>query len=137
MFITGFVGFSTGGVLNLIATDKLGFGKVSLYTHPCVLPRRHFYRALTQVIVIGSSCQIIGYALQFWRSPFPLFVISFFIIGFGTSWQDAQANSIVNRFDRPEMMMQILHAAYGEFLSSCVLQTGRVNSWVIIDLRHV
>jgi MFS family permease len=42
-----------------------------------------------------------------------VFAISFLIIGFGTSWQDAQTNSIVNRFEKPEMRMQFLHAAYG------------------------
>jgi MFS family permease len=146
IFITGFIGFASAGILNLVATDRLGFGKVSTPPpHPpdtvlqiSTLP--HY----PQVVVIASVCQIIGYALQFWYPPFPVFAISFLIIGFGTSWQDAQTNSIVNRFEKPEMRMQFLHAAYGGLgvfyifmITTTTTSPQGSRTDVICYLRHV
>jgi len=50
----------------MYVTDKFGFGKV---------------------LVFGSLCQIVAYAIQCAAPPFPLFVISYAINGVGIAVQ--------------------------------------------------
>ncbi|KAF9558507.1 MFS general substrate transporter [Agrocybe pediades] len=93
IFIFACVGFIGGALLNIYATGKFGFGKV---------------------IVFGSVCQIVAYAIQCAAPPFPVFVMTYAVNGVGVALQDAQANGFVASLSRrPEAKMGILHAAYG------------------------
>ncbi|KAH6900034.1 putative MFS transporter [Thelonectria olida] len=64
-------------------------------------------------LVVGSTCQLIAYALNFWKPPFPLFAASFFFSGLGVAYQDAQANTFVADLDNAHRWLGILHAIYG------------------------
>ncbi|KAH8083215.1 MFS general substrate transporter [Filobasidium floriforme] len=85
-------GFITGALSNVWLTDRFGLG---------------------WVVLIGGGFQTLSFALNCWLPPYPLFVVAMFFNGVGTSLQDAQANSLTNRFRRPDVKMALIHAAYG------------------------
>ncbi|KAI0052068.1 MFS general substrate transporter [Auriscalpium vulgare] len=93
IFIANCVGFVAGSISNIYLTDRLGFGRV---------------------IVIGSTAQIVAYAIEAPAPPFPLFAIGFVVNGFGIALQDAQANGFVASYkENAAAKMGFLHAAYG------------------------
>ncbi|KAG1748273.1 MFS general substrate transporter [Suillus paluster] len=93
IFVFACVGFLSGAFANLYLDGKFGFGKV---------------------IVLGSACQVIAYAIESAALPFPAFVLGYAINGFGMALQDAQSNGYVASLkDNPETKMGILHAVYG------------------------
>ncbi|KAJ7892856.1 MFS general substrate transporter [Mycena olivaceomarginata] len=93
IFIFAAVGFIGGAMINVPLTDRLGFGKM---------------------MILGSACQIIAYALQAPAPPFPVFVLSFVLNGVGIAIQDAQANGYVASLkSSSETKMGLLHGAYG------------------------
>ncbi|KAJ7609796.1 MFS general substrate transporter [Mycena polygramma] len=93
IFVFACLGFIGGALINVPLTDRLGFGKM---------------------IILGSLCQIVAYAIQAPAPPFPVFVLSFVINGVGISIQDAQANGYVAGLKHnPETKMGLLHGAYG------------------------
>ncbi|TFL07868.1 MFS general substrate transporter [Pterulicium gracile] len=91
IFVIACIGFCTGALFNAYFTGKIAFGKI---------------------IVIGCALQTIAYAIMAGAPPFPVFVIAFFINGFGLAVQDAQANGFVAAL-RDHTKMGILHAVYG------------------------
>lgn len=93
VFVFACAGFLSGAFANLYLDSKFGFGKV---------------------IVLGSACQVIAYAIEAGALPFPAFVLGYAINGFGMALQDAQSNGFVASLkDNPEVKMGILHAVYG------------------------
>lgn len=93
IFIFACTGFILGALANVHLTDRLGFSKT---------------------IILGSTLQIVGYALQAPGPPFPVFVMAYTINGFGIALQDAQSNGYVASIRRnAETKMGIIHAAYG------------------------
>jgi len=64
-------------------------------------------------LLVGASLQMLAYALQFWKPPFPMFVVTFFIAGVGTAYQDAQANTFVGNVNNAHRWLGVLHAMYG------------------------
>ncbi|KAG2032525.1 major facilitator superfamily domain-containing protein, partial [Suillus americanus] len=93
IFVFACVGFLSGAFANLYLNGRFGFGKV---------------------IVLGSVCQVIAYAIEAGALPFPAFVLGYAINGFGMALQDAQSNGYVASLkDNPEVKMGILHAVYG------------------------
>ncbi|KAJ3890740.1 major facilitator superfamily domain-containing protein [Lentinula edodes] len=93
IFVFACVGFISGACLNVPFSEKLGFGKVSLFC---------------------SFLQQTAYALQAPQLPFPVFVMSFTINGIGLALQDAQSNGFVASLkDHAETKMGLLHATYG------------------------
>ncbi|KAE9403958.1 MFS general substrate transporter [Gymnopus androsaceus JB14] len=93
IFVFACVGFVSGACFNVPLSEKLGFGKT---------------------IVIGSVLQQIAYILQAPQLPFPVFVLSFTINGFGLALGDAQANGFVASLKtHSETKMGLLHASYG------------------------
>ncbi|KAG1903205.1 MFS general substrate transporter [Suillus fuscotomentosus] len=93
IFVFACVGFLSGAFANLYLNGRFGFGKV---------------------IVLGSACQVIAYAIEAGALPFPAFVLGYAINGFGMALQDAQSNGYVASLkDNPEVKMGILHAVYG------------------------
>ncbi|KAF7298349.1 MFS general substrate transporter [Mycena kentingensis (nom. inval.)] len=94
IFVFGCTGSFVGSVSNVVLDSKYGFGKLML---------------------LGSFCQILGFALQAPHLPFPVFVLARTISGFGSAMQDSQSNGYVaslasNHAGTP---MAIIHAAYG------------------------
>ena len=65
------------------------------------------------VLVFGAVIQTIAYALNFWKPPYPLFVVSFLFSGMGVAFQDAQANTFVANVNNAHRWLGILHALYG------------------------
>ena len=63
-FILNLVGFLLAALSTVYLTDHLGFGKT---------------------ITLGAGVQVLGYAFQCWAPPFPVFVASFGVSGFGES----------------------------------------------------
>lgn len=108
VFVFACVGFLSGAFANLYLDSRFGFGKV---------------------IVLGSACQVIAYAIEAGALPFPAFVLGYAINGFGMALQDAQSNGFVASLkDNPEVKMGILHAV------SVVLA---VNSRFILSLKGI
>lgn len=64
-------------------------------------------------LVVGASVQSLGYALMFWKPPFPLFMAAFFLTGMGVAFQDAQANTFTITVKNSHRWLGILHATYG------------------------
>ncbi|KDQ09343.1 hypothetical protein BOTBODRAFT_117278 [Botryobasidium botryosum FD-172 SS1] len=93
VFISACCGGILAGLVNVYLNDRFGFGKI---------------------IVFASSLQLAGYAIQSAAPPFPLFVIAFFLNGFGLGTVDAQSNGFVALLrDSGKGKMSLLHAAYG------------------------
>ncbi|KIM47167.1 hypothetical protein M413DRAFT_16581 [Hebeloma cylindrosporum] len=93
IFVFGCIGFVGGALSNMYLNDKIGFGKT---------------------IVLGSSLQVIAYAIQSSAPPFPVFVMAYSINGIGGALADAQANGFVATLaHNAEAKMGVLHAAYG------------------------
>jgi MFS family permease len=58
---------------------------------------------------------MVAFCIQASAPPFPVFVITYAINGFGESLEDAQANGFVASYeDNASVKMGILHAAYGK-----------------------
>ncbi|KAI0819203.1 MFS general substrate transporter [Trametes gibbosa] len=93
IFVFNCLGFVVGAAANVWLMDRFGFGKV---------------------MIIGAVAQIIGYALEAPAPPFPVFVVGYFVNGFGIALQDAGANGYVASMkENTSTKMGILHAVYG------------------------
>ncbi|PFH48894.1 hypothetical protein AMATHDRAFT_148903 [Amanita thiersii Skay4041] len=93
IFVLSCTGIIIGSLLNLFISDKLGLGKV---------PPVH----------IASSCQSVAYLLQSLALPFPVFVLSFLISGFGIAFEGAQGNGFVVAL-KDHTKMGLFQAFYG------------------------
>ncbi|EIW78183.1 MFS general substrate transporter [Coniophora puteana RWD-64-598 SS2] len=93
LFVFSFIGFISGAISNVVLTEKVGFGKL---------------------VVLGSALQATGYAIEAAAPPFPVFVLGYYVAGFGMALQNAQAVSYVAKMkDKPELKMAIFMAVYG------------------------
>ncbi|KAH9478737.1 Bypass of stop codon protein 6 [Psilocybe cubensis] len=93
IFVGGCFGFITGAALNIWLNDRLGLGKI---------------------LVLGSCCQLLGYAIIAPAPPFPLLICAYFIVGFGMSFQNAQANGFVGSLDKNmTTKLGVMHGSYG------------------------
>lgn len=93
IFVLNCIGFVTGATANVHLSDKFGFGKV---------------------MVLGSLCQIVTYAMQAPAPPFPVMVISYGIAGFGIALQNAGANGFVGSLKKNTgTKLCFLHGSYG------------------------
>jgi len=63
--------------------------------------------------IVGVACQLVAYALNFWKPPFPLFACSFFFSGLGVAFQGAQVNTFVAGLDNAHRWLGLVHAAFG------------------------
>ncbi|KAF7316208.1 MFS domain-containing protein [Mycena indigotica] len=114
-FVVACVGFISGALFNLNWGVKIGFGRMivlGLYFTTCAL------------------CQVVAYSIQAPAPPFPLFILSFGINGFGNAVQNAQTNTYVASLGKnSELYMGMLHASYGAgALSSPLIATQFVSS---------
>lgn len=64
-------------------------------------------------MLTGSVIQLLAYVLIFWKPPYPVFVLSFFISGVGLAYQDAQANTFVGNVHNAHRWLGVLHGIYG------------------------
>ncbi|KAJ7719020.1 MFS general substrate transporter [Mycena maculata] len=102
LFVFGSIGCLGGALVNVLLTQRYGFGKTSLG-----------HRILLK-FDSGSSLQIVAYTLQTVGPPFPVFVLASVINGVGLAIQDAQANGYVASLSEDsEAKMGYVQAAYG------------------------
>ncbi|TFY79852.1 hypothetical protein EWM64_g4162 [Hericium alpestre] len=103
IFVLNSIAYVIASFLNVVLTDRLGFGKT---------------------IVIGLSSLVVGYSIQAAAPPFPLFVISYAINGWGLAFQCAQSIGYVaaykGDFDAAGRM-GFLNAAY-----ECFEEIGQI-----------
>ncbi|QRW04845.1 major facilitator superfamily transporter [Ceratobasidium sp. AG-Ba] len=112
LFVSSCAGFISAAMLNVLMTDRFGFGKV---------------------IVLGALCQVIGYCILSPAPPFPVMCIAYSINGFGErhtyqhisirfpkvirlgiALQNAQANVFISALpSNTSSKMGLLHAGYG------------------------
>lgn len=92
VYLFNFAGWTAAAFSNVHLTARVGTGGVML---------------------IGAVLQFIAHSLQFWKPPFPLFVITYLIAGMGIALQDAQANSFVGGVNDAHRWLGVLHAVYG------------------------
>lgn len=90
---------------------------------------------------MGASLQSLGYALMFWKPPFPLFMAAFFLTGMGVAYQDAQSNTFTITVKNSHRWLGILHATYGVGTVICPLIANTIASrtpywhfWYLITL---
>ncbi|KAF7362536.1 MFS domain-containing protein [Mycena venus] len=96
IFVLQSVGCLGGALMNILLTQKYGFGQE------------------IQLLLLGSSMQVVAYTLQAAALPFPVFVLAAVINGAGLAIQDAQANGYVASLtDNSETKMGFVQAAYG------------------------
>jgi MFS family permease len=63
--------------------------------------------------VLGAALQIIAQALRAWETPFPLFVITFWLTSVGQAFQDTHANSCVASESKgAHRWLGFIHAMY-------------------------
>ncbi|KAI0350646.1 MFS general substrate transporter [Trametes cingulata] len=109
IFVLNCLGFITAAAANVWLTDRLGFGKVR------------------------SLAQVAGYVLAAPAPPFPVFVLGYFMNGFGIGLQDAGANGYVASLkENASAKMGILHAIYGVGAFSAPLvatQFAQLSRW--------
>ncbi|KIJ59385.1 hypothetical protein HYDPIDRAFT_118606 [Hydnomerulius pinastri MD-312] len=92
VFVFACVGFILGALSNVVLSERLGFGKV---------------------IVLGSLCQLVAFSIECSAPPFPVFVLAYFINGFGLALENAQSVGYVASFkENAETKMGIFMAAY-------------------------
>lgn len=77
-------------------------------------------------LVVGASLQSLGYALMFWKPPFPLFMAAFFLTGMGVAYQDAQSNTFTITVKNSHRWLGILHATYGVGTVICPLVANTI-----------
>ncbi|OJT07475.1 Bypass of stop codon protein 6 [Trametes pubescens] len=93
LFVSNTIGFISGAFVNIYLTDRYGFGKV---------------------LVMGSLCQVVAYAMLSPAGPFPLLCAAFVLIGFGLSLQNAHCNGFVASLKKSShTKMGFLHGSYG------------------------
>ncbi|KDR80372.1 hypothetical protein GALMADRAFT_62046 [Galerina marginata CBS 339.88] len=93
IFVGSCFGYICGGALNVWLNDRLGLGKI---------------------LVLGSICQTCGYAIIIPAPPFPVLFCAYVIVGFGISFQTAQANGFVGSLhEHMSTKLGMMHAAYG------------------------
>ncbi|KAF8544546.1 major facilitator superfamily domain-containing protein [Trichophaea hybrida] len=92
VYLFNFAGWTVAAFTNVHLTARIGTGGVML---------------------LGSILQMLAHALQLWKPPFPLFVITYFLAGVGIAYQDAQANSFVGGVNDAHRWLGVLHALYG------------------------
>ncbi|PPQ92297.1 hypothetical protein CVT25_008894 [Psilocybe cyanescens] len=93
IFVGSCFGFICGAVLNIWLNDRLGLGKI---------------------LVLGTVCQLCGYAIIIPAPPFPLLVCAYVLVGFGVSFQNAQANGFVGSLNKNmTTKLGVMHGAYG------------------------
>ena len=110
VYLANFAGFLTAAFSNAAATVKVGVGGV---------------------LVIGAIAQLLSYAMYAWAPPYPLFVVTFYLAGFGVALQDAQTNAWVASLDNANRWLGYLHAAYGfgAFIAPFVATSFVVHSY--------
>ena len=63
--------------------------------------------------MLGAALQIIAQALRAWRTPFPLFVVTFWLTSVGQAFQDTHANSFVAGSSKgAHRWLGFIHAMY-------------------------
>ncbi|KAI1791193.1 MFS general substrate transporter [Ganoderma leucocontextum] len=93
IFVLNFLGFMLAAALNIYLTDRFGFGKV---------------------VVLAATSQAFGYVLAAPAPPFPVFLLSYLLNGFGISLQLSASNSFVASYkDGVSTRLAVLHSFYG------------------------
>ncbi|PIL33534.1 MFS general substrate transporter [Ganoderma sinense ZZ0214-1] len=93
IFVLNFLGFVVAAALNVYLTDRFGLGKV---------------------VVLAAASQVFGYVLAAPAPPFPVFLLSYLLNGFGISLQLSASNSFVASYkDGVSTRLAVLHACYG------------------------
>ncbi|CAL1713982.1 unnamed protein product [Somion occarium] len=91
IFVFNAIGFLVASVANVYLSDKLGFGTV---------------------MIIGATVQTIGYILDSAASPFPVFVLGYFMSGYGVAILDAGSSGYLTTW-RDSTRMGIMQGVYG------------------------
>lgn len=131
LFICAFVGFFTAAVINIWLTDKIGYGKALVFASGCQVSfevsrfraleifrlRAHSNLSLRACITSPSTStfasQVVAFAIQASKPPFPLFLISYTPNGIGMGLQDALGNTFITRLPGASNKMALAHAMYG------------------------
>ncbi|KAL7271776.1 hypothetical protein RUND412_005439 [Rhizina undulata] len=92
VYLATFAGWIVAAFLNVHLTARIGVGGV---------------------LVSGASLQLLAYSLNFWKPPYPLFVISFFFTAVGMAFQESQANVFVANVNNAHRWLGLLHSLYG------------------------
>ncbi|KAI0261661.1 MFS general substrate transporter [Gloeopeniophorella convolvens] len=93
IFAVNTVGFIIGAFSLIPLNDRIGFGKI---------------------MVLGSLCQVVTYAMQAPAGPYPVMLVGYLIAGFGMALQNAGANAFVGSFKKDvSFYLGLCHASYG------------------------
>lgn len=92
LYLVNFAGWLSASFTNIHLCSRLGTGGT---------------------LVVGAIVQFVGYALMFWKPPFPLYAIAFFFTGMGVAYQDAQSNTFTTAVQNAHRWLGVLHAMYG------------------------
>lgn len=99
-YLVNFIGWLSASFANIHICSRLGTGGT---------------------LVVGAAVQSFGYALMFWKPPFPLFLVAFYFTGMGVAFQDAQSNTFAITVKNSHRWLGILHAVYGVGTVICPL----------------
>ncbi|KAI5796862.1 major facilitator superfamily domain-containing protein [Pyronema domesticum] len=92
VYLANFAGWTVAAFSNLHLHSRIGTGGVML---------------------LGATLQLTAHAIQLSKPPYPVFVLTYFLVGIGIAFQDAQANAFVGGVNNAHRWLGILHALYG------------------------
>lgn len=70
------------------------------------------YLDLGAILTFGSFIQLSSHLLRFWRPPFGLYVVTFFIQALGMGYQDSHGNTFVASIKGAHRWLGMIHAMY-------------------------
>lgn len=88
--------------------------------------------------MLGAALQVLAQALRAWTTPFPLFVITFWLTSIGQAFQDTHANSFVAGSSKgAHRWLGFIHAMYmagclvAPFAASPIASVRRPSVWYL------
>ncbi|PSN71931.1 MFS general substrate transporter [Corynespora cassiicola Philippines] len=67
---------------------------------------------LGSILTVGTSLQLLAQLLRFWKPPFGLFVVTFFLQAAGMAYQDSHSNTFVASVKGAHRWLGFIHACY-------------------------
>ncbi|RSM04356.1 hypothetical protein CDV31_010058 [Fusarium ambrosium] len=93
---------------------------------------------LGAMLMLGAVLQVIAHALRFWRPPFELYAVTFWLVSLGQAYQDTHGNTFVTTMKgAAHRWLAFIHSMYmagcfcGPFVATAVSSAGETSRWYL------
>ncbi|KAK0117177.1 hypothetical protein ONS96_013010 [Cadophora gregata f. sp. sojae] len=93
---------------------------------------------LGAMLMLGAVLQLIAHALRFWRPPFELYAVTFWLVSLGQAYQDTHGNTFVTTMKGgAHRWLAFIHSMYmagcfcGPFVATAVSSAGKPSRWYL------